>query len=162
MRPPQLTRPQRWWKWADASRTNRRVALAGVVLLCYGTLLHIVQLLLHGVNFNRDLPAWVVVYFTALTLLDPLGAFLLAQARSSGLVFAVSILVTDSIANSWVNFILDTSRGITVGRIGSTLLTLIAVAALAVTPRLWRSRRTHETALSLDKRRGRRTSDTAT
>jgi hypothetical protein len=160
--PSQLTRPQRWWKWADASRTNRRVALAGVVLLCYGTLLHIIQLLLSGVNFNGNLPAWAVVYFTALTLLDPLGAVLLAQARRSGLVFAVSILVTDSIANGWVNFVLDASRGITVGRIGSTLLTLIAVAALAVTPRLWRSRPTHEAALSSDKHSGRRTSDTAT
>jgi hypothetical protein len=132
-----VIRPPAWWKWSDASRINRRVALAGVVLLSYGTLLHLIQLLVHGVNFNRDLPRWAVIYFTALTLLDPCGALLFARARRSGIVLAVSIFVTDSIANSWVNFIFDRSRGITVGRVGSILVTSLAVAAVAVTPRLW-------------------------
>jgi len=65
--------------------------LAVVVVLAYGTVVHVVQLVAGGFNPYPDLPSWLRVYFTALTVLDPLAAVLLARRRRGGVVLVVRI-----------------------------------------------------------------------
>ena len=78
------------------------------------------------------------VYSTALTLLDPLAAVLLARCRRSGIVLTVSVFVTDTMANGYANHVLDDSAGLTAGRVGQAVTTVLALVSLAVAPAAWR------------------------
>ena len=65
------------------------------------------QLVASGFNPYPDLPSWLRIYFTALTVLDPLAAVLPARRRRSGVVIAVVVLVSDAAANGFANYVLD-------------------------------------------------------
>ena len=83
------------------------------------------------------MPTWLAVYFVSLTVLDPLAAALLVRRRRAGLVLGCAVLVTDAAANGYANYAIDASVGLTVGRVGHAVITLLALALLVATPRLW-------------------------
>ncbi|WP_448642673.1 hypothetical protein [Geodermatophilus sp. URMC 63] len=122
-----------------APRSARVVAVGAVVVLAYGTAVHVVQLALSGGDPYPGLPGWLRAYFVSLTLLDPLAAALLALRRRGGVVLAVGVLVSDAVANGWANYALDPASGATAGRVGQAVVTLLALALLAATPLLWRA-----------------------
>jgi hypothetical protein len=100
---------------------------------------HVVQLVAASFAPYPGLPGWLRAYCTALTVLNPLGAVLLARCHRSGVVLTVVVLVSDSAANGVANYALDPARGMTAGRLGHAVITVLAVAACAAAPALWRS-----------------------
>ena len=62
--------------------------------------------------------------------------------RRGGVVLAVGVLVSDAVANGWANYALDPASGVTAGRLGHGVVTLLALALLVMAPPLW-----HATAL---------------
>lgn len=110
-----------------------------VVVLVYGSAVHVVQLAASGFNPYPDLPSWLRVYFIALTGLDPLAAVLLARRRRSGVVLAVVVLGSDAAANGFANYVLDRAVGVTAGRVGHTVIMMLAIGVCAAASRLWRT-----------------------
>jgi hypothetical protein len=125
-------------RWDGAPRPAQVAAAVLVLVLAYGTVVH-VQLAAAGGIPHPDLPGWLRAYFVSLTLLDPLAAGLVLLRRRSGVVLAVTVLVSDAAANGWANHVLDPASGVTAGRVGQAVVTLLALALLAVTPALWRA-----------------------
>lgn len=76
-----------------------------------------------------------MVYFTSLTVFDPLAALLLAMRRIEGLLLGCALLASDAAANGYANYVLDTTPGITPGRIGQAVVTALAVALIAAAPK---------------------------
>lgn len=136
-------------RWDDAPVLVRRAALGLVLVLAYGTGVHLVHLAgSWGHPYPTPpgwlpLPGWFRVYGVALTVLDPLAAVLLALRRRSGVALVVAVLVTDAAANGHVNYALDPAVGITAERVGQAVITLLALAAIAVAPSLWRCARSN-------------------
>ena len=126
-------------RWETAPRAVRAAAVATVLVLAYGTVVHVVQLAVAGGDPYPDLPGWLRTYFLSLTVLDPLAALLLAGRRRSGVVLAVAVLVSDAVANGWANHVVDPTDGFTAGRVGHGLVTLVAVGLLVATPGLGRA-----------------------
>ena len=126
-------------RWGDAPRSVRVTVGAFVLVLAYGTVVHLLQLVASGFNPYPALPDWLRAYFTALTVLDPLAAVLLARRRRSGVVLAATVLVSDAAANGWANYALDDSVGITTGRVGHAVITVLAIALVIALPRLSRA-----------------------
>lgn len=126
-------------RWEGAPRSVRSTALAVVVVLTYGTAVHVVQLVASGFDPYPDLPGWLRIYFIALTVLDPLAAVLLGRRRRSGVFLAVAVLVSNTAANGVANYALDPAGGVTAGRVGHAVITVLAVGACVAAPRLWRS-----------------------
>jgi hypothetical protein len=54
-------------------------------------------------------------------------------------VLALVVLVSDAVANAWVNYVLDDARGVTLGRIGSAVVAALALASVLLARRLWRA-----------------------
>ena len=123
--------------WAPAPRAVRAVALGAVVVLGYGTVVHVVQLVAAGFDPYPEQPTWLRLYFVGLTVLDPLAAVLIARARRSGVVLAVAVLVTDAAANAWADHVVDDVGGLTAGRVGLAVITLLALVLVLTAPRLW-------------------------
>jgi hypothetical protein len=109
-----------------------------VLVLAYGTVVHVVQLLAAGLDPYPGLPGWLRGYFIGLTVLDPLAAVLLALAKRSGVVLAVAVLVTDAAANAWANLVLDPTPGLTPGRLGTGVITCLAAVLVIAARPLWR------------------------
>lgn len=126
-------------RWDSVPRPVRLVAAAAVVVLVYGTVVHLVQLISSGFHPYPELPGWLRGYFISLTILDPLAAGLLALRTRAGVVLSVVVLVSDAAANGWANYALDPADGATAGRVGHAVITLLAVAACAAGPYLWRA-----------------------
>ncbi|WP_052091259.1 hypothetical protein [Modestobacter caceresii] len=112
--------------------------VGSVLLLAYGTAVHVVHLALGGLDPYPGLPDWLAGYFIGLTVVDPLAAVLLWRGRRSGVLLTVAVFVTDAAANGWANHVLDPSGGVTAGRVGQAVITALALALLVMTPRLWR------------------------
>jgi hypothetical protein len=113
--------------WPAAPRPARIIALAGAVVLLYGTVVHVVELVAGGTDPYPTLPGWLAVYFVSLTVLDPLAAALLLQGRRSGLALSCAVLLTDAGANGYAVHRLDDSPGVTPDRVGHALLSLFAL-----------------------------------
>jgi hypothetical protein len=126
-------------RWDGAPRPARVAAAAAVLVLAYGAVVHVVQLVVAGGVPYPGLPGWLRASFVSLTLLDPLAAGLLVLRRRSGVVLAVVVLVSDAVANGWVNHVLDPASGVTAGRVGHGVVTLLALALLAMAPPLWQA-----------------------
>lgn len=134
-----LTRVALLNRWQNAPRPVRAAATAVVVVLTYGTVVHLVQLLSSGLDQYPELPGWLRIYFVALTILDPLAAVLLAWRTRAGVVLAVMVLVSDAVSNGWANYVLDPAGGVTLGRVGQAVITMLAIGACAFGPHLWRA-----------------------
>ena len=117
----------------------RTVALGLVLVLAYGTAVHMVHLATAGFTPYPGLPGWLRIYFTALTVLDPLAAVLLAWRYRSGVVLTVTVLVSNSAANGYAKYATDPAGGVTAGRAGHAVITVLAGVACAVAPAMWRS-----------------------
>lgn len=115
----------------------RAVLNATVAVFCYGTIVHLAQLIGSGFDPYPLAPGWLAAYFVSLTLLDPLAAVLLLQRRRAGLILGCAVLLTDAGANAYANYVLDPRPGITAGRVGQAVITLLALALCAAAPRLW-------------------------
>ncbi len=116
----------------------RAVVGGYVLLLGLGTAVHVVHLVVGGLDPYPGLPAWLTGYFVSLTVLDPLAALLLWRGRRCGVLLTGAVFVTDAAANGWANYALDATGGITVGRVGQAMITAAALVFLALAPRLWR------------------------
>jgi hypothetical protein len=125
-------------RWAGAPADVRALVGGAVLVLAYGTAVHVVQLVGSGFDPYPELPGWLRGYFVALTVLDPLAAVLLAGGRRSGVVLVVAVLVTDALANGWANYGLDPAAGITPGRVGQAVISVLALVAVLTSRRLWR------------------------
>ena len=121
--------------WAGAPGWVRVVVIAAVCVLAYGGIVHLGDLL--GVRPggpNPSTPTWLMLYFTSLTMLDPLAALLLALRRIEGMLLGCAVLASDAAANGYANYVLDTAPGITPGRIGQAVITALAVTLIAASP----------------------------
>ncbi len=105
------------------------VATAAVVVLAYGSVVHLVHLVGSGFDPYPDLPVWLRTYFVALTVFDPVAAVLLARRTRTGVALAIAVLVADAPANGWANYALDPSGGVMVGRADQAVVTVLAIAA---------------------------------
>jgi hypothetical protein len=59
----------------------------------YGGIVHLVQVAVGGWPPYRWAPAWLAIYFTSLTVFDPLAAWLLVQRLVIGLYLTACVLV---------------------------------------------------------------------
>ena len=122
-------------RWAGVPGRVRVVVIAAVGVFAYGGIVHLGDLL--GVRPDgpgASIPGWLMAYFTSLTVLDPLAALLLALRRIEGLLLGCVVLASDAAANGYANYVLDTAAGITPGRIGQAVVTVLAVALIAAAP----------------------------
>lgn len=101
--------------------------------------MHVVQLVVAGGQPYPDLPAWLRTCFISLTALDPLAALLLLRRLRTGVVLAVVVLLTDALADGLANHAFDETAGVTAGRIGQAVITLLALGSLVAAPALWRA-----------------------
>lgn len=72
-----------------------------------------------------------------LTVLDPAAAGLLACRRRAGLLLGCAVLLSDAAGNGYANYAVRPGQGITAGRAGQAVVTVLAIALLAVAPRVW-------------------------
>jgi hypothetical protein len=64
---------------------------------------HLLTLATHGLSWNYDgAPVVSRIYWTSLTVLDPLAAVLLFLRPRSGLALAVAIILSDVAHNTWL------------------------------------------------------------
>ncbi len=124
-------------RWTGVPPGVRRTVQAAVALFAFGTGVHVAHLVVGGVDPYPAVPGWLAAYFVSLTVLDPAAALLLARRRRAGLVLGCAVLVTDAAANLYANLVVDGSDGLTVGRVGAAVVAALAVALIAVSPRLW-------------------------
>jgi hypothetical protein len=130
-------------RWAGVPRRVRTTVAVTVAVFAYGTAVHVVQLLRGGFDPYPSMPSWLAAYFVALTIADPATAVLLAFRRVEGLMMACVVLVTDTLANAYANYVVDEAGGITVGRLGQAVITLLTAALLIRAPAVapWLRRR---------------------
>jgi hypothetical protein len=95
------------------------------VVLAYGGVVHLVQLAVGGWPPYRWAPAWLAIYFTSLTVLDPLAAWMLMRRRVTGLYLAAGVLVTDATANWYATYGLARTNG-------NSLTTVVLISLLAI------------------------------
>ena len=103
-------------------------------MLSYGAVVHVVQFVAGGLAPYPWAPPWLAVYFTSLTVLDPLAAALLWARRRTGLYVACAVLVTDSAANGYAVSVLG-GAGFP-NRLGQAVVTLLALTILLTVRRV--------------------------
>ena len=121
-------------RWVGVPRPVQFVAGAEVLLFGYGAAVHVVQLGAGGLHPYPWAPTWLAIYFTSLTLADPMAAVLLCLRRTSGLYLGAAVLVTDALANGYAIYELD--GGTAMARASQVIISLMAVASLALAPRV--------------------------
>lgn len=108
-------------------------------VFAYGTAVHLVQLVGGGSDPYPGVPVTIASFFVVLVVLDPIAAVLFARRRRVGLVFGAAILFLDAAANAVVNYPPHgQAEGVTSGRVGQAVVTVLAVLLVFATPRLWR------------------------
>ena len=74
-----------------------------MICLAVGTSSHAVALFHHGWDWNYDgMPMGTRVFWTSLTLLDPLVAVLLFLKTKPAAIILVILMVSDVVHNTWV------------------------------------------------------------
>lgn len=94
--------------------------------------MHVIHLATGGWPPYRWAPTWLAIYFTSLTLLDPLAASLLWARRAIGLYLGCFVLVTDAVANGYAVYGLSGATG--TARIAQAIVSLLALAAVITAP----------------------------
>ncbi len=77
------------------------VCVIAAVLLFVGGLAHVTDLVRHGLRPYPWAPSGLNLYWTALSVLDPLAALLLLRGRRRGVDLTCAIVVTDLAANAY-------------------------------------------------------------
>ncbi|WP_433061157.1 hypothetical protein [Dactylosporangium sp. CS-033363] len=118
---------------------RRFVVVLLVSALTYGCFVHIYQLATGGWPPYAWAPAWLAAYYTALTVLDPLAAVLLAARRTAGVHLAAAVLVSDTIANVYASVYVRSIEQ----PAGLVVIGLLAIVAVVSVPMLrsWTARR---------------------
>jgi hypothetical protein len=98
---------------------------------------HLGQLAAGGWPPYRELPGWLAGYFVSLTVLDPVAAGLLACRRRAGPFLGCAVLLPDAAGNGYADYAVRPGHGITAGRAGQAVVTVLAIALLAAAPRVW-------------------------
>jgi hypothetical protein len=119
-------------RWHDVPRGIVLAVAAEALVLGYGTVIHLVQLA-GGWPPYPWAPAWLAVYFTSLTVLNPLAALMLLTRRSMGLYLAAVILITDAGANWYAGHHL--AQGAAASRVAQAVLCGLALASLLIAHR---------------------------
>lgn len=83
------------------SARERAVISLLVAGFLIGTTTHILHLVNVGWVVFETAPAWMNVYWTALTVLDPIAAMMLVRHRRVGLALGILIMVSDVALNSY-------------------------------------------------------------
>jgi hypothetical protein len=122
--------------WAGVPRTVQLIVGAEVLVLGYGGIVHVVQLVAEDLHPYGWAPTWLAAYFTSLTVLDPLAAALLWARRAAGLYLGAAVLITDAVANGYASY--GMPGGPTSARVSQAIISLVAIAALAVATRVRR------------------------
>ena len=125
-----------WRRWEGVPRSILLAVAVLVAVLGYGGVVHVVQLIIGGWPPYRWAPIWLAIYFTSLTLLDPLAALLLWARRAIGLYLAVLVLATDAAANGYAVYSLPGATA--TARIAQALVSVLALVALIMAPRVRR------------------------
>jgi hypothetical protein len=81
----------------------RVIAAAEAAALGYGTVVHVVQLVMGGCRPYPWAPTWLAAFFASLTVLDPVAAALLWRRRTAGPYLAAFVFVTDAAANGYAD-----------------------------------------------------------
>ncbi|MCO8274449.1 hypothetical protein M1L60_28015 [Actinoplanes sp. TRM 88003] len=115
------------------------VLIAAVLVFAYGTVVHVVQLVVGGLDPYPAMPTWLSVYFVSLTVLDAAAVVLLLRRPAAGLVLGAFILVTDALANGYANYVVDQAGGVTPGRVGQAVISVLALALVTALPRTLRA-----------------------
>ena len=112
--------------------------VVGVLLLVFGwgAVVHVGQLV-GMVAPTVPLPGWLAVFFGSLVVLDPLVFVLVWLRLRVGLALGAAVLGADAAANGWANHVLDPATGVTAGRVGQAVITLLAVGLLVALPWVW-------------------------
>lgn len=132
-------------RWRAVPRSIRLVVAVQVVVLGYGGVVHVVQLATGGWPPYRWAPTWLAIYFTSLTVLDPLAASLMWARRTIGLYLASFVLVTDAAANGYSVYGLSGAPA--TARISQAIVSLLALATVITFLRIrpWMLRHTPRT-----------------
>jgi hypothetical protein len=119
-------------RWSGVPRGIVVAVVAESLVLLYGGVVHLVQL---GGGWPPYpwAPAWLAVYFTSLTVLDPVAALLLLARRQVGLHLAAFVLVTDAGANWYASYYLP--RGPPASRVAHAVICGLAVGSLVIARR---------------------------
>jgi hypothetical protein len=125
-----------WRRWRGVPRSVFLVVAVQVVVLSYGGVVHAVQLATGGWPPYRWAPTWLAIYFTSLTVLDPLAASLLWARRTIGLYLGILVLVTDAVANGYAVYGRSGATG--TARIAQATVSLLALAAVITAPQVRR------------------------
>jgi hypothetical protein len=125
-----------WRRWQGVPRSVLLVVAVQVAVLGYGGVVHVVQLATGGWPPYRWAPIWLAIYFTSLTLFDPLAAVLLWARRATGLYLGILVLATDAAANGYAVYCLPGATA--TARIGQALVSVLAVTAVIMAPRVRR------------------------
>ncbi|HEU4513375.1 MAG TPA: hypothetical protein VFR87_09740 [Nocardioidaceae bacterium] len=120
-------------RWDGVPRRVRLAVGSAAAVFVYGTVVHIVHLSAPGEPYP-GMPGWLAASFASLVALDPLVAGLLALRLRLGHTAACAVLVADALANGYAHYWLDTATGLTPGRAGHAVVTLLAAALLAAGP----------------------------
>jgi len=105
-----------------------------IVVLGYGGVVHVVQLATGGWPPYQWAPTWLAIYFTSLTVLDPLAAALLWARQTIGLYLSIAVLMTDAAANGYAVY--GPSGATALARTSQAVVSLLALAAVITAPRV--------------------------
>ena len=120
------------------TRPARAVAVVVCAALSYGFVLHVADLAVRGLRgAYAGMPLWLAVYYTSLTVLDPLAAVLLALRTRAGIVLAALVAGTDALLNAYANLVLVPPDQATTGLVGAGVVGALAVATVLAAPWLW-------------------------
>ncbi|MCW3816398.1 hypothetical protein ONA91_18290 [Micromonospora sp. DR5-3] len=123
-------------RWSGTPRWVRAVVTAAACVFAYGGVVHLIDLFGGRGDPLASTPTWLALYFTSLTVLDPLASLLLVLRRVEGLLLGCVVLATDAVANWYANYLLDPTEGITAGRFGQALIAVLALTLIATAPRV--------------------------
>jgi hypothetical protein len=80
--------------------------------LALGTSTHLITIFQHGWDWDYGgMPVFTRVFWTSLTVLDPLAALFLFLRPRFGVVATAAIIIADVAHNTWVIFGLEGGRG---------------------------------------------------
>jgi hypothetical protein len=101
-----------------------------VAVFGYGTAVHLLQLVTSGGHPYRGNPWWIATFFVSLTALDPIVAGGLARRRRWAVWSALLVLALDAAANGYAVYVVIPASGLTAGRLGHGVITLLAIAVV--------------------------------
>jgi hypothetical protein len=116
-------------RWFGTPRGIVLAVVAEALVLAYGAVVHLVELA-GGWPPYPWAPTWLTVYFTSLTVLDPLAALLLLARRSTGLYLAAFIFMTDASANWYASYCLP--QGTVASRVAQAVICGLALGSLLI------------------------------